>query len=142
MSQLPDRCLTQSVSDTKVNLYQLLLYSTWVALPIDGCHKGLILHHRLKPLHSCNSGDKCNCQNNKSFFAVISLSCTEIRKRRLHHHHHPPLVQSNQVTKEGLVVSKTYHVKMGRSKTKFSQVCPLYMLTILSASSHTLSAAH
>jgi len=30
--------------------FQLLLYSTWVALPIDGCHKGLILHRRsLKP---------------------------------------------------------------------------------------------
>jgi len=26
--------------------FQLLLYSTWVALPIDGCHKGLILHRR------------------------------------------------------------------------------------------------
>ena len=25
--------------------FQLLLYSTWVALPIDGCHKGLIVHH-------------------------------------------------------------------------------------------------
>ena len=24
--------------------FQFLLYSTWVALPIDGCHKGLILH--------------------------------------------------------------------------------------------------
>jgi len=24
----------------------------------------------LKPHHSCNSGDNCNCQNNKSFFAV------------------------------------------------------------------------
>ena len=31
--------------------FQLLLYSTWVALPIviDGCHKGLILHHPLTP---------------------------------------------------------------------------------------------
>jgi len=27
--------------------FQLLLYSTWVALPIDDCHKGLILHHPL-----------------------------------------------------------------------------------------------
>jgi len=60
----------QTVSDTKVKLqgnhsviemtnsfysgkdlckgeFQLLLYSTWVALPIDGCHKGLNLHHPL-----------------------------------------------------------------------------------------------
>ena len=45
---------------------QMLLYSTRAALPtlpIDGCHKGLTLHHPLKPRHSCNSGDKCNCQN-------------------------------------------------------------------------------
>jgi len=28
------------------------------------------LHHPLKPCHSCN---KCNCQNNKPFFAVYSL---------------------------------------------------------------------
>ena len=51
---------------------QLLLYSTRAALPtlpIDGCYKGLTLHHPLKPCHSCNSGDKCNCQNNKLFFA-------------------------------------------------------------------------
>ena len=51
--------------------FQLLLYSTRTALPtlpIDGCHKGLTLHHPLKPCHSCNSGDKCYCQNNKSFF--------------------------------------------------------------------------
>ena len=27
--------------------FQLLLYSTWVALPTDGCHKGLTLHHPL-----------------------------------------------------------------------------------------------
>ena len=53
--------------------FQLLLYSTRAALPtlpIDGCYKGLTLHHPLKPCHSCNSGDKCNCQNIKSFFAV------------------------------------------------------------------------
>ena len=60
----------QTVSDTKVKLqgnhtvikvtnsfysgkdlckgeFQLLLYSTEVALPIDGCHKGIILHHPL-----------------------------------------------------------------------------------------------
>jgi len=38
---------------------QLLLYSTMAALPtlpIDGSHKGLTLHHPLKPCHSCNSG--------------------------------------------------------------------------------------
>jgi len=53
--------------------FQLLLYSTRAALPtlaIDGCRKGLTLHHPLKPFHSCNSGNKCNCQNSKSFFAV------------------------------------------------------------------------
>jgi len=51
----------------------LQLYSTRAALPtlpIDGCHKGLTLHHPLKPCHSSNSG---NCQNNKSFFAVYCL---------------------------------------------------------------------
>jgi len=30
-----------------------------------------ILHHPLKLCDSCNSGDKGNCQNNKSFFAVV-----------------------------------------------------------------------
>ena len=39
-------------------------------IAIDGCHKELILHHPLKPCHSCNSGDKGNCQNNKSLFAA------------------------------------------------------------------------
>ena len=54
--------------------FQFLLHSTCITLLIDGCHKGLILHHYLKPCHSCNSGDKCNCQNNKSFFLQWILS--------------------------------------------------------------------
>jgi len=53
----------QTVSDTKGE-FQLLLYFTWVALPIDGCHKGLILHHPLNHVKAAKSGDKCNCQNN------------------------------------------------------------------------------
>jgi len=34
-----------------------MLHTTCVALLIDGCHKGLILHHYLKPCHSSNSGE-------------------------------------------------------------------------------------
>ena len=33
-------------------------------IDIAGCHKGLFL------VNSCNSGNNCNCQNNKCFFAV------------------------------------------------------------------------
>ena len=51
--------------------FQLLLYSTWVALPIDGCQKGLILYHHLNHVTvAILHGDKCNCQSNKSFLAV------------------------------------------------------------------------
>ena len=57
--------------------FQLLLYSTRAALPtmpIDGCHEGLTLHHPLKLCHSCNSGEKCNFQNNKSSFTLLVRS--------------------------------------------------------------------
>ena len=56
--------------------FQLLLYSTRAelpTLPIDGCHKGLTLHHPLKPCHSCNSGNNYNCQNNKTFLQCMDL---------------------------------------------------------------------
>ena len=62
---------------------QLLLYSTRAALPtlpIHGCHKGLTLHHPLKPCHNYNSGDKCkcNCQNNKSFCCSEGVWCKNL----------------------------------------------------------------
>jgi len=62
--------------------FQLLLYSTRAALltlPID-VSQGLTLHHPLKPCHSCNSGNKCNCQNNKSFFCSVMQYSTATKK--------------------------------------------------------------
>jgi len=52
--------------------FQLLLYSTRAALPtlsID-VSQGTNIASSLKTMSSCNSGNKCNCQNKKSFFAV------------------------------------------------------------------------
>ena len=43
--------------------------------------QGTNLASSLKPCHSCNSGDKCNCQNNKSFFAV---NCESLGMRTLY----------------------------------------------------------
>jgi len=50
-----------------VRKLKLLLYSTWVALPIDGCHKGLNLHH---PLNHITVAILVTDAIVKSFFAV------------------------------------------------------------------------
>ena len=59
---------TNSIKQLERKLVQIR--AALPTLPIDGCHKGLTLHHPLKPCHSCNSGNKCDCQYNKSFFSV------------------------------------------------------------------------
>jgi len=62
----------------------LLLHATWVAqrwLP-----QGTNLASSLKPLHSCNSGDKCNCQNNKSFLQCRYIPLCILVQYTSHHH--------------------------------------------------------
>jgi len=84
----------QTVSDTQVKLqgnHSVIKMTNSFYSDKDLCtnsivavlHMGCIAHRwlpqgtnlasTLKPHHNCNSGDKCNCQNNKSFFAVIYI---------------------------------------------------------------------
>ena len=71
LTQSDQSCSFYGGKDLCKGEFQLLLYSTCVALHIDGCHaQGT---SSLKTCHSCNSGDKinANCQNN-IFCSIIT----------------------------------------------------------------------